>query len=615
MASKSPVYFTVIKTSIRKYSLDGTLTSMKLALLCLALVTFAAAIAQSPAADAPEDAKLAAFFRGWLDDHFRRHPFEATRAGDHRYDDRLDDLSPDARAADRAAIQKTLAALPQQIDYAKLSRASQIDFEIFRHDLTYRLWKDENEKTFEHDPRVFNEYIADSVFLLLTQSSLPKEQNVRNAAARIGFVPAVVAAAKTALKHPPRAIVETAIRQNRGSIGFYESGIFAIANETPQLSPLAGPARTAVAALKEYQEFLEKELLPRATGDWRIGKDKFYRKIELELDAGLTADDILKAAEAEAQRVEHEMVVIARQLWSKVFPNKPMPPDDPVGRRDLVRGVLAELGRDHGKVENLVADAKATIDRIKTFIRERDILRLPDPDRCRIIEMPEFQRGNSVAYLNPAPPLDPHAESMYAVSPPPRDWDSRRVQSYLEEYNRPMLQILSIHEGYPGHYVQLEYSNRFPSLVRKVLYNGTFAEGWAVYTEQMMLDQGYGDGDLSLRLHQLKFYLRTVVNAILDHKMHCTGMTDDEAKDLLMNRAFQSEGEALGKLVRSKQSSTQLSTYFVGRTAFYRLRQAVQREQGDKFELGRFHEAVLANGTPPVKYLPELVRERLKQPR
>jgi uncharacterized protein (DUF885 family) len=277
--------------------------------------------------------------------------------------------------------------------------------------------------------------------------------------------------------------------------------------------------------------------------------------------------------------------------------------------------VLAELARDHGKVENLVEDAKATVDRIKTFIRQRDILRLPESDRCRVIEMPEFQRGNSVAYLNPAPPLDPHAESMYAVSPPPRDWDSRKVESYLQEYNRPMLQILTIHEAYPGHYVQLEYSNRYPSLIRKVLYNGTFAEGWAVYTEQMMLDAGYGDGDPSLRLHQLKFYLRTVVNAILDHKMHCDGMTDEQAKDLLMNRAFQSEGEALGKIVRSKQSSTQLSTYFVGRTAFHRLRQAVQREQGDKFELGRYHEAVLANGTPPVKYLPELARERLKSPR
>src|SRR3984957_2390720 len=155
--------------------------------------------------------------------------------------------------------------------------------------------------------------------------------------------------------------------------------------------------------------------------------------------------------------------------------------------------------------------------------------------------MPEFQRGFSVAYLNQAPPLDNKADSVYAVSPPPKEWDARKVETYLREYNRHMLQLLTIHEAYPGHYVQLEYSNRHPSLIRRVLFSGVFAEGWAVYTEQMMLDQGYGDGDLTLRLNQLKWYLRAVTNAILDNKMHCTSMTDEEALAFLTQRAYQSE--------------------------------------------------------------------------
>lgn len=174
-----------------------------------------------------------------------------------------------------------------------------------------------------------------------------------------------------------------------------------------------------------------------------------------------------------------------------------------------------------------------------------------------------------------------------------------------------MLQILTIHEAYPGHYVQLEYSNRCPSLVRKVLSSGTFAEGWAVYTERMMLDEGFGDGDPMLRMQQLKFYLRAVVNAILDHEMHAGEMTDDQAMELLMGRAFQTEGEAVGKIIRSKQSSAQLSTYFVGRVAFHRLRQDIQRDLGNDFDLGRYHEAALSHGTLPVKYLPELVRQSL----
>src|SRR5258708_18832547 len=199
--------------------------------------------------------------------------------------------------------------------------------------------------------------------------------------------------------------------------------------------------------------------------------------------------------------------------------------------------------------------------------------------------MPEFKRGNSTAYMEPPARLDPNGTGHLAVSRRPKDWDVKRVNSYLEEYNSRMLQILAIHEGYPGHSVQLEYANRNPSLIRRVLGSGVYIEGWAVYTEQMMLDQGYGGGDLALRLNQLKFYLRAVANTILDHKMHCSNLTDDEALEILTRRCFQSESEARLKIIRAKQSSCQLSTYFAGRMAHYRLRQQIQRELGEKFEL------------------------------
>jgi uncharacterized protein (DUF885 family) len=583
-------------------------------LIALAVVLAIGAVPFLKAAD-DEDTKLTAFFKQYLDDEFKQRPLTATQLGDHRFDHLLDDVSPKARAGWTQRTRQALDDLPRRVDYKRLSRGGQIDFEILQHHLTRTLWLAENTRPFEDDPRTYNEYISDSVYALLTQSTLPKAENVKNAVARMAFIPRTVAAAREALKNPPRVFVETAIRQNRGAIAFYEGGIYEIAGETPQLSDLAPAAKKLLPVLRDYQKFLEDDLLPQAKGEWRIGKEKFARKLELELDAGLSADEVLKEAEAEAERVEREMYVIARQLWSRTHPGKPLPPDDPEGRRATIQQVLAVLNRDHGKVEDLVKDARGHVEQIKTFIRDNDILRLPDPDRCRIIEMPEFQRGNSMAYLNPAPPLDPRASSFYAISPPPREWDARQVTSFMEEYNRHMLQILTIHEAYPGHYVQLEYSNRHPSLIRRVLQSGVFAEGWAVYTEQMMLDQGYGKGDLAMRLNQLKWYLRAVTNAILDYRMHCTQMTDEEALKLLTQRAFQSEAEAVAKIVRAKQSSCQLSTYFVGRTAFYRLRQQVQREQGNKFHLGRFHEAVLDHGTLPVKYLPELVRDRLARPR
>ncbi|MFO0938862.1 MAG: DUF885 domain-containing protein [Gemmataceae bacterium] len=566
------------------------------------------ATAQAPATATAEDAKLEALFAKYLAEEFRRHPAFATSQGNHEYDDRLDDLSIAARKKDDDRTAAFLADLPKQIDATKLSANGRIDFEIWQHNLKYQLWQSKNDDRYTYDPRIYGEYLTDSVFSTFSQSTLPRERIVANAAKRITYIPQIVAAAKESLTNPPKVLTEISIKRNLGAIAFYEKELFALAKETPATSELTAPAKAAVVALKDYQKFLEGNLLSRSTGDWRLGKERFSEKLLLELNSGLTADDVIKIAEEEAVRVEREMYYVAKQLWSKLFPNKALPPDDEAGRRFTTKTVLDKLGDDHGKPETIVDDARKTVGKIKEFITAKKILTLPSPDRCKVILMPEFQRGFSAAYLNPAPTFDPTADSLYAVSPPPDDWPESRRIAFLREYNRAMLQILTIHEAYPGHYVQLEYGNRCPSAIRKVFYSGVFAEGWAVYTEQMMLDQGYGDGDLSLRLHQLKFYLRAVINAMLDNKMHCTQMTDEEAMHLLVDRGFQTEGEAAGKIQRAKQSSTQLSTYFVGRTAFYRLRQQVERARGESFDLGKYHEDVLSHGTLPVKYLPQLVK-------
>lgn len=580
----------------------------------LALVLVVAGVAGAQGAGVADE-ELARYFRWFLDERFRMEPTVATQLGDHRFDDQLEDPTPQARAGWLGHVRKTLRDLPGRIDRSRLSSDGRIDYQIFEHDLKTTLWMAENTHPFEEDPRVYSAYVSDSVYVLLTQSTLPHEVNVSNVLSRLRKIPSVVATARATLKHPPRPILETAIRQNRGAIAFYEKEVFELAKDTPQLEALKSATKPVVVALKEYQGFLEGELMQRATGEWRLGRRRFAKKLELVLDAGMTADGVLADAEAEFDRVHREMYVVGRQLWSRYFPREALPVADDAGRRETVARVIRAVGEEHGAPEELVADARATVDRIKAFIRERDILRLPDPDRCQVIEMPEFKRGNSLAYLESAPPLEPGTSSFYAVSPPPADWGAERVRSFLEEYNRHMLQVLTIHEAYPGHYVQLEYSNRSPSLIRRVLQSGVFIEGWAVYTEQMMLDQGYGDGDLRLRMMQLKFYLRAVANTILDHKMHCTNFSDDEALEFLMKGGFQSEGEARLKIIRAKQSSTQLSTYFVGRMAHYRLRQAVQKELGDRFDLGRYHEAVIDHGSVPTKYLPELVRERLGKPR
>ena len=558
------------------------------------------------------DEELKSFFEQYLEAEFPLRPMHATRLGDHRFDAQLDDVSlATLQRCDRLREQ-TLEALPRQVDYRQLSRQRQVDFEVLRDALKRMAWLEETERPWENDPRLYTSLATECVYMLLTQSTQPKETNLRNAIARIQQVPRMLASARANLRQPSRVRTETAIQQNRGAIAFYEVEWPRLLGDSPQRADGLVAARVAIDALKQQQTFLEKELSPRSTGEWRIGRERFARKAELTLDAGVSADEVLAEAEAAFAQVQRDLLFGSRQLWGKYFANRAIPPDDDDGRRETIERVLAEINRDHGAPEHLILDARDSVIQIKRFIAKANILRLPEPDVCQIIEMPEFQRGNSVAFLEPAPALDASAISIYAISPPPNDWPMERVESFLGEYNRQMLKVLTIHEAYPGHYVQLDYANRQPSLLRRVLGSGVYSEGWANYCEQMMLDQGYGDGDLALRLMQQKFFLRSIANAILDYKMHCTSMTDDEAVAFLTRQAYQGEGEARLKVIRAKLGSCQLSTYFVGRSAFMRLRATIQRELGDSFSLSRFHEAVLEQGAVPVKYLPELVRARLK---
>ena len=582
---------------------------------CLGWALSLALVAGGRAQEA--DQRLAVAFKGWLDEYIAMQPFLGTRWGDHRFANKLEDLSPAGREKIVSHTRKTLDSLNKEFDTKQLSPDGRVDLATWKTGLERSLWIEENLAPLDTDPRSYNEYTTDSTYLLVTQTTLPKAAVTKACLARIREVPRLLEQARTNLgakkssRPPVRVFVETAIRQVPGSIAWYKSGLAEALGQGEGAEEVRREAAALVPLFEGYRQFLEKEVLPRSSDQWKLGPKLFAQKLEFELEADISAAEVLAEAEREFARVESEMAALSRTLWPTFFPGKAQLPDTPEGRRETTRRVIAEVSRDRGTVDTLVKDAKNGAEKLKAFIRKRGLLKLPEPDRCDILEMPEFQRGNSVAYLNNAPPLDFEARSVYAISPPPKDWDARRVESFLDEYNHRMMQILTLHEAYPGHYVQLEYANRNPSLVRRIFASGVYIEGWAVHMEQVMLDEGYGDGDLGLRLLQLKWYLRAVANAILDNNMHSGDWNETQALRFMVDKAFQSEGEALGKVVRSKQSPCQLSTYFVGRTAMHRLRQKVQTAQGDKFALLPYHQAVLEVGAVPVRFLPQLVEARL----
>ncbi|MCE2804021.1 MAG: DUF885 domain-containing protein [Gemmataceae bacterium] len=582
---------------------------------CLGWALSLALVAGGRAQEA--DQRLAVAFKGWLDEYIAMQPFLGTRWGDHRFANKLEDLSPAGREKIVSHTRKTLDSLNKEFDPKQLSPDGRVDLATWKTGLERSLWIEENLAPLDTDPRSYNEYTTDSTYLLVTQTTLPKAAVTKACLARIREVPRLLEQARTnwgakkSSRPPVRVFVETAIRQVPGSIAWYKSGLAEALGQGEGAEEVRREAAALVPLFEGYRQFLEKEVLPRSSDQWKLGPRLFAQKLEYELEADISAPEVLAEAEREFARVESEMAALSRTLWPTFFPGKAQLPDTPEGRRETTRRVIAEVSRDRGTVDTLVKDAKNGAEKLKAFIRKRGLLKLPEPDRCDILEMPEFQRGNSVAYLNNAPPLDFEARSVYAISPPPKDWDARRVESFLDEYNHRMMQILTLHEAYPGHYVQLEYANRNPSLVRRIFASGVYIEGWAVHMEQVMLDEGYGDGDLGLRLLQLKWYLRAVANAILDNNMHSGDWNETQALRFMVDKAFQSEGEALGKVVRSKQSPCQLSTYFVGRTAMHRLRQKVQTAQGDKFALLPYHQAVLEVGAVPVRFLPQLVEARL----
>jgi uncharacterized protein (DUF885 family) len=445
----------------------------------------------------------------------------------------------------------------------------------------------------------------------LARDFAPLEQRLDNAAARLEQLPRFLEQARGALQpeRVPKIHAETAIQQNPGLLTIIDNMI------VPQLDGLPETTRTRVEAaietardaIAEHQTWLEEELLPRAAGDFRIGAELYDRKLAFALNSPLNRREVMALAESEYESVRNQMYEIAKQVYASVHPHTAFP-DQPeeAYKQVIIRSALEQAYRQLPPRDGIVEIATRNLQQATDFVVEHNIVTMPE-DPVEIIVMPEFQRGVSLAYLDPPGPLDEGQKAFYAVAPLPEDWTDVQVESFLREYNLLSIQNLTIHEGVPGHYLQIALSNRYPSALRSVLWSGPFVEGWAVYTERVMVDEGYLDNDPLMRLIQLKWYLRAITNAIIDSAIHVDGMTRDDAMKLMIEGGFQEEREAAGKWVRAQLTSAQLSTYFVGYQEHAAMRKAVEEAWGDEFTLRRYHDQALSYGSPPVKFVRALI--------
>jgi uncharacterized protein (DUF885 family) len=546
----------------------------------------------------------------YLDQVAAFSPVRATSLGDHRFDDQLDQISEPARSQRLDWLRRLLERL-KQIDANNLSRQNQVDYALLQHALESQLWELTELREWEWNPLVYTSLAGDSIYGLMARDFAPVQQRLENATRRLEQIPRFLEQVRATLKpqRVPPVHAKTAVSQNRGILSTLSNMVDPLLGELPeaQQERLANAIEVAKTAIGEHQNWLESELLPKAKGDFRLGIELYEKKLAFSLHSPMRREEIRSLADQRVRQLHEQMYAIAKEIYREQYPLTQFP-DDPSDafRRAVIRFGLEKAYDDAPQADEVVATARRSVKLATDFIRREDLLTLM-PDPLEIIVMPEFQRGVSLAYCDSPGPLETDQKTFYAVSPIPADWTEKQIRSHLREYNIRSIDVLTVHEAMPGHFLQLAHSNRYPGKLRHLLQSGTFIEGWAVYTEWMMCEEGFQDGDRLLKLITLKWYLRDVSNAMLDHAVHVDGISRHEAMRLMMEDAFQEEREAAGKWTRAQLTSGQLSTYFVGYLEHVAMRRDAEEKWGESFDLKTYHDQALSYGSPPPQFVRALL--------
>ncbi|GAB2925245.1 DUF885 domain-containing protein [Micromonospora polyrhachis] len=518
-------------------------------------------------------------------------PVLASESGDHRFDDRLPDLSTDAVAADVAMLRDAGNAL-SEVDVDGLDLPEQVDHAVLTALVDRHLFELTEVRDHEWDPLRHNPGAL--LHALLARPFAPADVRLASLTGRLAAVPDALATARATLRDMPRIHAETAVGQFAGTAGLIRSELPALLAEAPALRGEVEPAaRAAVRALEEFTDWLRAGL--RADDgpgrDPRLGRRLWEARLWHTLDTELSATQVLDRARNALDRTTEELRAAAAELAGG-------PATD-----ETVRQALDRLAAEHPTDATIVALAERTLIEATEFVRAHDLVSIPD-DPCVIAEMPEFARGVAVAYCDPPGPLETASvPTFYCIAPTPADWSPQQVESFYREYNSHLIRNLTVHEAMPGHFLQLAHSRRYrgSTRVRSLGWSGPFVEGWAVYAEEALADLGFGG--LPVRIQQLKMRLRMSLNAVLDQLVHCEELPEAEAMALMTGRGFQEVGEAAGKWRRALLTSTQLSTYFVGYTEVAEV--AALRPAGTTAR--QWHDAMLAHGSPPPRHLRTLL--------
>ncbi len=534
---------------------------------------------------------VAVFVDDYFDAYFAWRPSQGTEAGLHQYDTRLEDRSAAAVARRLQVVGEQLRRL-QQLRQGDLNPDEAIDAEILDGRLRAEALDLEVLRAWRRNPMDYVGTPSEAVDLLMKRSFAPAAERLRSVVARLRAAPALFAAARANVENPPREFTELAIRIGAGSVGFFRDTLPGWAREAAGtdaalLKDFDAANAATVKSLEDTVAWMKADLLPRSGGSYAIGAENFARKLRYEDLVDIPLDRLLAVGEAALRRDQEAFAVTARAI----DPNR-----TPAEVMDRLKG-------DHPAEDDLIPAARRTIETTRQFLIDKHIVTIPLEVRPTVTETPAYARYGSGASMDTPGAYETRAtEAFYYVTPTEKDWDAKHKEEHLRSFNRWVMQIVTIHEAYPGHYIQFLYAKQYPTKTRKLAYCNSNVEGWAHYCEQMVVEEGYGGGDPRIRLAQLADGLLRDCRFVVGIKLHTQGMTVAEGAKFFETEGYQEPATAAEEARRGAYDPTYL-VYTLGKLQIYKLREDYRRLKGDAFRLEAFHNEFVRQGGLPIKLI------------
>jgi uncharacterized protein (DUF885 family) len=543
--------------------------------------------AHNPAAD--YDTLVEAYF----DQYFTFHPTAGTSAGFHQYDNDLEDFSAKSRASEIDWLngeKQKFAALPTE-HFGQDQRA---DVQLVQNRISAQLLELQDIRMWQRDPNVYSNGPTRTIFILMSRNFAPADERLKSVIAREQKMPANFAAARSNLKNPPKIYTEIALQQLPGIIKFFQNDVpaaFQSVTDQKLLADFKASNDKVIAELQSYQQYLKNDLLPTSNGDFRIGPELYSKKLLYEQMVDIPLDRLLQIGYGDLHKNQAELKSVAAQIDPKKTPEQ----------------ILEEIEQNHPQPDQLLQAFRDTFSSLIEFIQQKHIVTIPSPVRPIVEETPPFGRALSTASMDtPGPYENKATEAYFNVTLPDPSWSGEKTEQWMRGFNRDAIISIADHEAYPGHYTQFLWLKQAPSKVRKLIGCSSNSEGWAHYDEQMMLDEGYGNGDPKLRLAQIHEALLRDARYIVGIQMHTGKMTLEQGTDFFVKEGHQTPAIAEREAKRGTSDPTYL-VYTLGKLEILKLRADYKQKMGDKFNLEQFHTEFLQQGHPPIK----IIREKM----